>query len=106
MSVVLPSEPGAGAPDAGALADAARACPSVVDVTGGALDEVATHLPGRRVPGVRITDDAVEIHVVASMAAESLPTVGEEVRARLRPLAAGRRVDVYIDDVAQPELAP
>ena len=38
--------------------------PDVHDLHGGAFGEVATYLPGRRVPGVRLTDDGVELHVV------------------------------------------
>ncbi|MFC7759975.1 hypothetical protein ACFQY4_19605 [Catellatospora bangladeshensis] len=46
--------------DVDAVAGAARACPGVDDLLGG-FPEVATYLPGRRVTGVRITDDTVEL---------------------------------------------
>ena len=93
-------------PDAAALADEARRSPGVVDLTGGPFDGVATYLPGARVPGIRILADVIEVHVVVSMSARSLPAVGDDLRARLVPLGHGRRIDVFIDDVVLDELTP
>jgi hypothetical protein len=87
--------------DPDVVASAALACPSVASLTGGAVGEVATYLPGRRVTGVRVTDDELEVHVQARWGTV-LPDVGREVRAALSPLAEGRSVAVYIDDVETP----
>jgi hypothetical protein len=87
--------------DADLVASTALACPSVASLTGGAMGEVATYLPGRRVVGVRISDHEVEVHVRARWGAV-LPDVGKEVRSALSRLAEGRSVSVYIDDVEAP----
>lgn len=83
------------------IASTTLACPSVASLAGGAAGEVATYLPGRRVVGVRITEDEVEVHVQARWGTV-LPDVGKEVRGALNPLAQGRSVAVYIDDVETP----
>ncbi|WP_225752800.1 hypothetical protein [Actinotalea sp. Marseille-Q4924] len=81
-------------PAADAVADALGRVPSVRLHQGSAA---GTHLPGRRVHGVRVHDAGVEVHVAAVW-----PTTVEEaaqaVRAALAPLVTGR-VDVTIDDV-------
>lgn len=94
------SEPGY-ASDPGALAEAVSAAvlsvPDVHDLHGGAFGEVATYLPGRRVPGVRLTDDGVELHVV-TRGANPLTVTVEQVRDAVRPLVSGR-IDVTVEDV-------
>jgi hypothetical protein len=85
--------------DVDAVASAVARCPSVIRLSGGVLGEVATYLPGRRVTGVRVTDDVVEVHTVARWV-DSLPAVGDEVRAVLRPLVGARSITVFIDDLA------
>jgi hypothetical protein len=85
--------------DVDAVAAAASSCPSVVRLAGGVLGEVATYLPGRRVTGVRLRDGALEVHVVARWV-PSLPAVGDEVRAAVRPLVGSLPITVFIDDVA------
>jgi hypothetical protein len=86
--------------DVDAVAAAVAACPSVVGLSGGVLGEVATHLPGRRVTGVRVASGVVEVHIVACWV-DSLPAVGDEVRAAVGPLVGGRPVTVFIDDLAE-----
>ena len=49
--------------DVDALAAAVRSCPAVDDLDGGPLGTVATYLPGRRVPGIRIGADRASIQV-------------------------------------------
>lgn len=61
---------------------------------------VGTHLPGRRVPGVRLQDDGVEVHV-AAVWPTPVAEAADAVRAALQPLAFGS-VDVVIDDVVLP----
>ncbi len=58
---------------------------------------VGTYLPGRRVPGVRIAQDRVEVHV-----ALVYPTTLEEGASAVRAALAGvlsARVDVVVDDL-------
>lgn len=91
------------APAAEVLAAAVSACTGVAGLSAGAFGEVATYLEGRRIGGVRLTDDAVEVHVIARWGTP-VPIVAEQVRAACAPVAAGRRVDVSIDDVAMVEI--
>jgi hypothetical protein len=48
-----------------ALADSVLASPHVSSLSEGAFGTVASYLPGRRIPGLRVLpDDRVEVHVV------------------------------------------
>ncbi|HEX2701792.1 MAG TPA: hypothetical protein VHM89_16435 [Acidimicrobiales bacterium] len=80
---------------------AVLACPDVVRMAGGAVAEVACYLPGRRVEGVKIGDDGVEVHIVAALG-RPLPDVAADVRRAVGPLAATMPVTVSIDDVELP----
>lgn len=99
MAAPAPSVQGTKAADADAIAAAVRRCAGVDDLYAGEPVEVATYLPGRRVPGVRIADDLVEVQVRARWG-RPLPEIGSEVQAAVAPLAGGRRIDVRIADVA------
>jgi hypothetical protein len=85
-------------PDADAIAEAVRTLPSVAALGGGLSAHVATYLPGRRVPGVRVADDVVEVHVTARYGVP-LHDLATAVRAAAALHAAGRPVDVTICDV-------
>ena len=80
------------------VAAAVRAVPGVVRLDGGVLGEVATHLPGRRVVGVRTGDRGTEVHLVADQDRD-LRDVAERVHREVAGLVPGP-VHVYIDDVA------
>jgi hypothetical protein len=82
-----------------AVAAAVASCPDVVELSGGPYGEVATYLAGRRIAGVRMLHDSIEIHVIARLGTP-LPSVAEQVRSACSPFAGGRPVDVTIDDVA------
>lgn len=99
---MTPSRPelsGAISPDA--VVERVAACPSVARISPGPAGEVATYLPGRRVPGVRMSDDTIEIHVVARWGVR-VPDVAADVRAAIASIAAGCSVDVHVDDVEVP----
>jgi hypothetical protein len=87
---------------ADSIAAATTACPSVARMSAGDLGEVATYLPGRRVEGVRISDDGVEVHVVARWDV-SLPAAADEIREALKRVVGDLPVSVFIDDVETPE---
>ncbi len=82
------------------LAALARSVPGVVDLHGGVFGEVATYLPGRRLAGIRIAPDRVEVHV-SVLWDEPVRATAEAVSTRLEPVA-GRPVDVTVDDVVRP----
>ena len=81
-----------------ALAAAVAGCRDVAALSGGPFGEVATYLAGRRIEGVRLLVDRIEVHVIARWGT-LLPSVAEQVRYACAPFAGGRRVDVTIDDV-------
>ncbi|CAN5290919.1 hypothetical protein BH20ACT22_BH20ACT22_00420 [soil metagenome] len=87
--------------DAEVIATVVAACPSVARLYPGRVAEVATYLPGRRVEGVRLAEDQLEVHVVAAWDVP-LPHVADEVRGAAAPVAGGLPVAVYIDDVDIP----
>ncbi len=86
---------------ADAVAAAARACPGVVDLSVGGFRSVTTLLPGRRVDGVRVDDDRLEVGVVVA-AGRPVREVAERVRAAVASVAGGLPVDVHVADVAVP----
>jgi hypothetical protein len=93
------------AAEAAAIAAAVLTCPAVVALHGGRLGQLTTFLPGRRVEGVRIGDDRVQVGVVATY---GLPVglVADRVRTTVVPRACGRRVDVHVADLLLPEEQP
>lgn len=80
------------------VAERAAGCRSVARLSGGPFGDVATYLPGRRVPGVRLADDQVEVHVVARWGAR-VPDLVAEVWEAVGPIVAGLPVAVHVDDV-------
>ena len=68
--------------DADTVAGLARAVPGVAGLHSGMFGEAATYLPGRRVTGVRITDDHIEVHLVVEAGAPIRATAAE-VRERV-----------------------
>src|SRR6476620_1626649 len=85
---------------ADAVAEAVRALPGVDDLHAGALGEVATYLPGRRVGGVRLLDPGCAISIVLAWQAPVAETT-QAVRDAVRPLT-GLPVHVTVEDVARP----
>lgn len=79
---------------------AVLAVDGVLDLHGGALAEVATYLPGRRVTGVRLTPDRTTVQLTAAYE-QPMRAVADRVRSAVRPLV-GTPVDVVIADVEQP----
>lgn len=78
------------------IRDAVLALPEVARLSAGALGEVATYLPGDRVPGVRIAPDGVHVHVVLTpAAAEAIPAAAGAIARAVGPGS----VHVHIEDV-------
>lgn len=87
--------------DVDAVAAAVRSCPAVDDLDGGQLGGVATYLPGRRVPGIRISDDRIEVHVRGRWG-QPVGLIADQVRGVLATLNGGRLIDIVLSDVAEP----
>jgi hypothetical protein len=80
-----------------AVAAAVLACPAVAALDGGRFGEVASYLPGRRVPGIAISEGRVSVQVRSWWvpAAE----LASEITAALAPLTGIRLVSVTIADI-------
>ena len=107
VAVPVPVEPGQ--PWTGTIIDAvpttadeiaalALAVPDVIRLHAGRFGEVATYLPGRRVTGVKIGDDLIEVHVVV---AGQVPVqrTAQSIHEALATVVA-TPVHVFIEDVA------
>jgi hypothetical protein len=88
--------------DAERVAAAVGRCRTVARLSGGRFGEVATYLPGRRVTGVAIRDNAprpeVAVHVVGRYG-PTMEEISREVVAAVRSVLPGYRVLVGIDDL-------
>lgn len=105
----LPPSGEAGGPEddvrlAELIRDAVLETPGVARMGRGRLAEAATYWVNRKVVGVVIRPDAIEAHVVARYPeALPLPDLDRRLRARLQPLARGRRTDLVFEDLAMPD---
>jgi hypothetical protein len=86
--------------DARTIAERASACPDVAGLSGGPFGTVTTYLPGERLLGVSVRDDAVDIAIVARLR-RPLPETADEVRRAVADLTGDRPVNVRIDDVVE-----
>lgn len=97
-------------PAAGAVADlvadAVLGVAGVAALNSGPFGEIATYLPGRRIPGIRIGADNCAVHLTAEYPAD-LSAVADAVRAAAEAVV-GPPVDVTIEDVQfeQKQVAP
>ncbi len=86
------------------IAAAVRGCPLVAGLHGGRFGEVATYLPGRRVPGVRLTAAEVAVHLVGRYPA-AVAEIDRQVRAAVAPHLAGLPLMITIEDYTTPASA-
>ena len=104
-----PAGPGAGARlpgpalvdgvDLDSVAAAVRGCPAVADLVAGPWGGVVTYLPGRQVPGLRVTGDRVLVSVRGRWDVPAAE-LAAQVRAAVSALARPRRVDIVLADLA------
>lgn len=86
------------------IAAAALAVPGVAGLHSGRFGEVATYLPGRRVLGVRLGPDVVEVHVSIAYPAPVLETANR-IHTAVGPLAPSP-LEVTIEDIVGPDADP
>lgn len=86
-----------------AIAAEVQAHPAVVRLDGGPFERTTSYLPGRRLVGVRVDEEAgkAEIGVVLRLG-RPLPEVVAELRQRVAGLTGGIPVDVTVADLAEP----
>ena len=80
------------------VARAALRAPDVIELSAGAFGTLATPVPGGRVRGVAVRTDTVEVGVVVHFG-RPLPEIAAELRAELTPIAEGRTVHIWVEDV-------
>jgi uncharacterized alkaline shock family protein YloU len=81
------------------IAEAVLATAGVAGLHGGMFGEAATYLPGRRVSGIRIGDDGVEVHVTL-VAGSPIRETADAIRSAVAPLSSGP-VHVTVEDVVR-----
>lgn len=86
------------------VADVVRAVPGVADLHPGMFGEVATYLPGRRLAGVRVTDERVDVHITVTQDAPIRSTAAA-VRTAVAAVLPELAVDVTVEDVAPNPIA-
>lgn len=82
------------------IEDAALSVDGVVSLHRGAIGGAATYLPGQRVSGIRLADDATEVHIVVELSPD-LREVAQACRDAVSA-ATGTQVTVVVADVAIP----
>lgn len=80
------------------VADAAVGHSDVVELSAGGFSTLATPAPGGRVRGVAVKRTEVEVGVVVRYG-RALPEISAELRRELAPIAGGRAVHVFVEDV-------
>jgi hypothetical protein len=85
--------------EADQIATAVSALPGVAALSGGRLGGVGTYLPGRRVTGVVLREDDLEVHVVGRYGVP-VAQIAAEVRQAAEPYVGDRTVHVIIEDLA------
>lgn len=101
MAAPPTTEPAREPSEAEQIATAVAAAPEVAGLHGGAFGEVATYLPGRRIPGIRITDTLVAVHVTARWPLR-LDALATAVRTAVATVTT-RPVAITVEDLALPE---
>lgn len=79
--------------------------PGVAQLHSGRFGEIALLYPKSRVVGLRINDEALEVHIVAEFGVnyQELAQSIREIATRTGEIPAEAAVDVYISDLAESE---
>lgn len=88
--------------DVDAVYAAVAECPGVAGLGSRLPGAIATYLPGRRVPGVRVTAELVELEV-RTLWGSSAVRVAASIRSALAHVVVGRPVAVTIADIELPD---
>ena len=88
--------------DVDSVAAAVTACPGVSALFGGRGDTIASYLPGRRVPGVEVSGDTVNV-TVRSRWDTTAPDLLTQVSTAVSPILHGKRLNIIVADIDDPE---
>ena len=87
-----------------AVADTALSTEGIYSLGTGTFAEVATYEGADKVLGVMVTEEEVEVHIVALYPLQSsIPVPAERVRQKVAPEVESRRVDVVVEDIEVPD---
>ena len=87
-----------------AVADTALSTEGIHSLGTGTFAEVATYEGADKVLGVVVTEEEVEVHVVALYPLQSpIPELAERVRRKVAPEVESRRIDVVVEDIEVPD---
>ena len=84
-----------------AVASVVRACPGVSDLADGRFGDATSYLPGRRLTGVAVREDAVRISVRAKWGVTASDLL-HQITLALRPIVSDRRIEVVIAEIDDP----
>jgi hypothetical protein len=87
--------------DVGAVAAAVQGCAGVSALDSGRFGEVASYLPGRRVPGVVVRDWSVLVGVRSRWGVRAADLFAQ-IASAVAPLIGRRWVEVAIGDIDDP----
>lgn len=83
-----------------AVADTALATDGVHSLGTGTFAEVATYEGADKVLGVHVTEEEVEVHIIALYPLQSsIPQLADTIRSRVAAEVESRRVDVVVEDL-------
>jgi hypothetical protein len=91
--------------DVDAIQAAVLSCPGVAGLGSGTIGELATYLPGRRVPGIRVTPELVELEICATWG-PSAKLIASQIWAALAAVVTDRPIEIVITDIAPPAITP
>jgi hypothetical protein len=80
-------------------------CPGVAALGSGTIGELATYLPGRRVAGIRVGPELVELEICAAWG-PSAQEIARQIWEALAELVTDRPIEIVITDIAAPVVAP
>ena len=85
------------------IAAAVRGCAGVEDLAAGAAGSVISYLPGRQIAGLRVGAEEITIQVRIRWGV-IVTEVAREVRGALRGLVGGRRIDLIVAEMTDPDV--
>lgn len=83
--------------DVDAVASALLDCSSVM----GLGDEIATYLGGRRIAGIEVRSDEVQVHVLGRYGLNT-ENLCAHISAVLMPLVPGKHINIAVIDMVEP----
>ncbi len=92
-------EPGDG--EAYRIAEVVLGRPDVAALSPGPSGEIGSPRSGQSVPGVRLTGDRVELHVIVRYG-QPIQAVADDIEQAVAALLGGRTLHIVIDDLVLP----